>query len=156
MASALTQLISRLAGQSVPALLVSGLPLALAGMAVAGLLLSQLSYRDAGLGAPLATVTLANPVASAGIAVLLLGARTAGGPWGVLAALAGGGLAAWGVVLLAMAEGTVPTRAERGTPARGVPRAPITPSAPPWCTRPACGGTARSRSARRPTAAGAR
>ncbi|MFF7352298.1 MULTISPECIES: hypothetical protein [Streptomyces] len=70
-----------------------------AAFAVGGLLLSQTAYRG-GLGAPLAVVTLANPVAAAGIGLTLLGQGLRGGPAGVLLALAGAGLAAWGVVLL--------------------------------------------------------
>ncbi|MEV6050893.1 hypothetical protein [Streptomyces sp. NPDC052107] len=70
-----------------------------AAFAVGGLLLSQTAYRG-GLGAPLAVVTLANPVAAAVIGLTLLGQGLRGGPAGVLLALAGAGLASWGVVLL--------------------------------------------------------
>jgi hypothetical protein len=70
-----------------------------AAFAVGGLLLSQTAYRG-GLGAPLAVVTLANPVAAAVIGLTLLGQGLQGGPAGVLLALAGAGLASWGVVLL--------------------------------------------------------
>jgi len=127
-ASALTQLVSRLAVQTDPAALASGLLVALAGMAAAGLLLSQVAYRGAGLGAPLATVTLANPIASAAIAVLVLGERTAGGAWGALAAIAGAGVAAWGVVLLAAPDR--PASTDHGHRAAG-----------PVATGPAAGGT---------------
>ncbi|MFE5209963.1 hypothetical protein [Streptomyces sp. NPDC056600] len=70
-----------------------------AGFAVGGLLLAQSAYRG-GLGAPLATSTLANPVAAACIGLCLLGEGFQGGTLGVL--LAGGGalVAARGVVLL--------------------------------------------------------
>ncbi|MGW0212601.1 hypothetical protein ACWDZ8_45500, partial [Streptomyces sp. NPDC003233] len=47
-----------------------------------------------------AVVTLANPVAAAVIGLSLLGQGLRGGPAGVLLALAGAGLASWGVVLL--------------------------------------------------------
>ncbi|AOR30789.1 hypothetical protein BFF78_06760 [Streptomyces fodineus] len=70
-----------------------------AAFAVGGLLLSQTAYRG-GLGAPLAVVTLANPVAAAVIGLTLLGQGLQGGPTGILLALAGAVLAAWGVVLL--------------------------------------------------------
>ncbi|MGW2423399.1 hypothetical protein ACWC0C_29820 [Streptomyces sp. NPDC001709] len=70
-----------------------------AAFAVGGLLLSQTAYRG-GLGAPLAVVTLANPVAAAVIGLTLLGQGLQGGPTGVLLALAGAVLASWGVVLL--------------------------------------------------------
>jgi drug/metabolite transporter (DMT)-like permease len=107
-ASALTQPLTRRVTGHGALGLVSPLTLALAGMAAAGLLLSQLAYRGSGLGAPLATVTLANPVASAAIAVVVLGERTVGGGWGALAAFAGAAAAAWGVVLLAEPDRPAP------------------------------------------------
>ena len=74
------------------------------------LLLSQTAYRG-GLGAPLAVVTLANPLAAAVIGLVLLSERLQGGPTGILLALAGAGLASWGVVLLSRAT---PKPAESG------------------------------------------
>ncbi|WDM13348.1 hypothetical protein J3S85_18475 [Streptomyces lavenduligriseus] len=73
-----------------------------AAFAVGGLLLSQTAYRG-GLGAPLAVVTLANPVAAAVIGLSLLGQGLRGGAGGVLLAVAGAGLAGWGVLLLTRA-----------------------------------------------------
>ncbi|OIK24955.1 hypothetical protein [Streptomyces malaysiense] len=73
-----------------------------AAFAAGGLLLSQTAYRG-GLGAPLAVVTLANPVAAALIGLTLLGQGLTGGAGGVLLALAGAALAARGVVLLTRA-----------------------------------------------------
>ncbi|MFG2510661.1 DMT family transporter [Streptomyces sp. NPDC048584] len=70
-----------------------------AAFAVSGLLLSQTAYRD-GLGAPLAVVTLANPLAAAVLGTTLLGERLNGGVTGVLLALTGAALAARGVLLL--------------------------------------------------------
>ncbi|WP_327667592.1 hypothetical protein OHN37_39080 [Streptomyces sp. NBC_00485] len=70
-----------------------------AAFAVGGLLLSQMAYRG-GLGAPLAVVTLSNPVAASVIGLTLLGQGLRGGATGVLLALAGAALASWGVVLL--------------------------------------------------------
>jgi hypothetical protein len=81
---------------------VIGVALLVAAFATGGLLLSQTAYRG-GLGAPLAVVTLANPVAAAAIGLALLGERLQGGAAGVLLALAGAGLASWGVVLLTRA-----------------------------------------------------
>ncbi|GAA3839788.1 hypothetical protein GCM10023083_83980 [Streptomyces phyllanthi] len=81
---------------------VIGVALLVAAFAAGGLLLSQTAYRD-GLGAPLAVVTLANPVAAAVIGLSLLGEQIRGGPAGVLLALAGAALASWGVVLLSRA-----------------------------------------------------
>jgi drug/metabolite transporter (DMT)-like permease len=110
-ASALTQTLVRRATDDGPVALLSSATIALAGMATAGLLLSQLAYRDSGLGAPLATVTLVNPVTSAAIGMLLLDERTTGGAWGSLAAVAGAAVAGWGVVRLARSEGSGRVRA---------------------------------------------
>ncbi|MEU2284786.1 hypothetical protein ABZ614_23080 [Streptomyces sp. NPDC013178] len=104
-ASALTQTVTVAAtDRSGPLLSVQviGVALLVAAFATAGLLLSQTAYRG-GLGAPLAVVTLANPVAAAVIGLALLGERLQGGAAGVLLALAGAGLAAWGVMLLSRA-----------------------------------------------------
>ncbi|MFJ6925863.1 DMT family transporter [Streptomyces nigra] len=111
-ASALTQTVTVAAtDHSAPvlSLQVTGVAVLVAALAAGGLLLSQTAYRG-GLGAPLAMVTLANPLAAAVIGLVLLGERLRGGPAGVLAAVAGAGLASWGVVLLT-----------RATPAPAVP-----------------------------------
>ncbi|MFF4587203.1 DMT family transporter [Streptomyces sp. NPDC001388] len=104
-ASALTQTVTVAATDRSGSLLsvpVIGVALLVAAFATGGLLLSQTAYRG-GLGAPLAMVTLANPVAAAAIGVVLLGERLQGGAAGVLLAVAGSGLAGWGVVLLSRA-----------------------------------------------------
>ncbi|MFF4018872.1 hypothetical protein [Streptomyces sp. NPDC001843] len=101
-ASALTQTVTVAAtGHSGAGLGIGVVVVALlvAAFATGGLLLSQTAYRG-GLGAPLAVVTLANPVAAAVIGISLLGQGLRGGVAGVLLALAGAGLASWGVVLL--------------------------------------------------------
>lgn len=71
--------------------------------ALGGLLLSQTAYRG-GLGAPLAVVTLANPVAAAAIGLVLLGERLQGGLLGLIPALVGGAAAVRGVFLLSRAQ----------------------------------------------------
>ncbi|MCX4766358.1 hypothetical protein OG562_36385 [Streptomyces sp. NBC_01275] len=104
-ASALTQTVTVAAtDRSGPLLSVQviGVALLVAAFATGGLLLSQTAYRG-GLGAPLAMVTLANPVAAAAIGLVLLGERLQGGAAGMLLALAGAGFAGWGVVLLSRA-----------------------------------------------------
>ncbi|WP_298562249.1 hypothetical protein [Streptomyces luteogriseus] len=110
-ASALTQTVTVAAtDRSGPVLSVQvvGVALLVAAFAAGGLLLSQTAYRG-GLGGPLAMVTLANPLAAAVIGLSLLGERLQGGAAGVLLALAGAGLASWGVVLLSRAApATVP------------------------------------------------
>ncbi|MFH8565920.1 DMT family transporter [Streptomyces sp. NPDC017988] len=73
--------------------------LLVAAFAAGGLLLSQTAYRG-GLGAPLAVVTLSNPLAASVIGVALLGERLRGGAGGILAAVAGAMVAAYGVVVL--------------------------------------------------------
>ncbi|MFE3167653.1 hypothetical protein [Streptomyces sp. NPDC059224] len=101
-ASALTQTVTVAAtDRSGPVLGVEVIVVTLlvAAFAVGGLLLSQLAYRG-GLGAPLAVVTLANPVAAAVIGLTLLGQGLNGGATGILLALAGAGLASYGVILL--------------------------------------------------------
>ncbi|MER6540626.1 hypothetical protein ACWDE0_28430 [Streptomyces sp. 900105755] len=101
-ASALTQTVTVAAtDRPGPALSAEVIVVALlvAAFAVGGLLLSQTAYRG-GLGAPLAVVTLSNPVAAAVIGLALLGQGLQDGVWGVLLALTGAGLASWGVVLL--------------------------------------------------------
>jgi hypothetical protein len=80
----------------------SGLPtlLVIAGLAAAGLLLSQAAYRGAGLTAPLATVTVVNPVVAAAVGITMFGEQFRYGLTGTLLALACGALAAAGLVLL--------------------------------------------------------
>lgn len=95
-----------------------------------GLLLSQTAYRG-GLGAPLAVVTLANPVAAAAIGLALLGERLQGGPVSLVLAALGTVAAVRGVVLLsrAQARNTEPDDA-RGGPAPAEPAAdPVPPRA---------------------------
>ncbi|MFJ3800856.1 hypothetical protein ACIPSJ_31830 [Streptomyces sp. NPDC090088] len=101
-ASALTQTVTVAAtDRSGPVLSTEVIVVALlvAAFAVGGLLLSQTAYRG-GLGAPLAVVTLSNPVAAAVIGLTLLGQGLRDGATGILLALAGAVLASWGVVLL--------------------------------------------------------
>jgi drug/metabolite transporter (DMT)-like permease len=101
-ASALTQTVTVAATDRSASLLsaqVVVVALLVAAFATGGLLLSQTAYRD-GLGAPLALVTLANPVAAAVIGLALLGEHLQGGTAGLLLTAAGAGLASWGVVTL--------------------------------------------------------
>ncbi|MFF4349272.1 hypothetical protein [Streptomyces sp. NPDC001530] len=101
-ASALTQTVTVAATDRSGSLLsaqVVVVALLVATFAAGGLLLSQTAYQG-GLGAPLAVVTLANPVAAVVIGLSLLGERLQGGAAGVLLALTGGAIAAWGVVTL--------------------------------------------------------
>ncbi|WP_326701277.1 DMT family transporter [Streptomyces sp. NBC_01754] len=81
-------------GSGLPALLV------IAGLATAGLLLSQAAYRGAGLTAPLAMVTVVNPVVAAAVGITFFGEQFRFATTGALVALACGALAAAGLVLL--------------------------------------------------------
>ncbi|MET8975479.1 DMT family transporter [Streptomyces sp. NPDC004539] len=121
-ASALTQTVTVALTDtgSLPMYQVLGIALLVAAFATAGLLLSQTAYQG-GLGAPLAMVTLANPVAAAAIGLTLLGERLQGGAAGILLALAGAGLAGYGVVLLSRAT-PQPATAEAPENAPAVPR----------------------------------
>ncbi|CAL9650841.1 hypothetical protein [Streptomyces sp. enrichment culture] len=121
-ASALTQTVTvAVTDRSGPLLSVQviGVAVLVAAFATGGLLLSQTAYRG-GLGAPLAVVTLANPVAAAVIGLSLLGERLRGGAGGVALALTGAVLAAWGVVQLSRAT----PAPERPGPAAPVPAGP--------------------------------
>jgi hypothetical protein len=119
-ASALTQTVALRTSEDGPAALLSPIAVVLAAMAVGGLLLSQMAYRNSGLGAPLATVTLANPIASAVIGMVLLGERFVGGSAGAVAALAAAAVASLGVVLLAQPEPVLtPTGGAGGPPDAG-------------------------------------
>ncbi|WP_409060758.1 DMT family transporter [Streptomyces sp. SYP-A7185] len=101
-ASALTQTVTVAATDRSGPLLspqVIVVALLVAAFAVGGLFLSQTAYRG-GLGAPLAVVTLANPVAAAVIGLTLLGERLQGGAGGLALAAGGAAIAAYGVIVL--------------------------------------------------------
>ncbi|MEU3187961.1 DMT family transporter [Streptomyces sp. NPDC006923] len=76
--------------------------LVIAVLAVVGLLLSQASYRGAGLAAPLATVTVVNPVVAAAVGLTLFGEEFRYGVTGTVLALCAGALTAGGLILLTM------------------------------------------------------
>ncbi|GAA2769646.1 DMT family transporter [Streptomyces showdoensis] len=76
--------------------------LTLSALAVTGLLLSQASYRGAGLAAPLATVTVVNPVIAATVGLTLFGESFRYGTAGGVAALICGAVAAGGLVQLTL------------------------------------------------------
>ncbi|MEU9624855.1 hypothetical protein ACIQWV_21805 [Streptomyces sp. NPDC098085] len=86
--------------------------LLVSAFAMSGLLLSQTAYRG-GLGAPLAVVTLANPVAAAAIGLALLGERFQGGAVSLVLALLGTAAAVRGVILLSRAQAGTQAVAER-------------------------------------------
>ncbi|KOG31788.1 DMT family transporter [Streptomyces resistomycificus] len=78
----------------VPSLAVIGI------LATAGMLLSQASYRGAGLAAPLATLTVVNPVVAAAVGITMFGETFRYGTTGTALALSCGVVAAGGLILL--------------------------------------------------------
>ncbi len=136
-ASALTQTLTvaltARTGTAVLSWPVLAVAVLVAAFAVSGLLLSQSAYAGGGLGAPLATLTLANPVAAAAIGIALLGERLHGGPAGTVLALAGAAAAAHGVVLLSRTQ-----QPAEPAPATATPRpADATPRPADAAPRPA-------------------
>ncbi|MGX1273676.1 DMT family transporter [Streptomyces phaeoluteigriseus] len=77
-----------------PSLVVIGV------LATAGMLLSQASYRGAGLAAPLATLTVVNPVVAAAVGITMFGETFRYGTTGTVLALSCGVVAAGGLILL--------------------------------------------------------
>jgi drug/metabolite transporter (DMT)-like permease len=82
-------------GHATPYVIVTGLASALIGV-----VLVQHAYRDGGLGAPLAILTLADPLAAGMVGVLVLGEQISTSPLQVSIGLAGVLSTAVGVVLL--------------------------------------------------------
>ncbi|MDX3248200.1 DMT family transporter [Streptomyces sp. ME18-1-4] len=78
----------------IPSLAVIGV------LATAGMLLSQASYRGAGLAAPLATLTVINPVVAAAVGITMFGETFRYGTTGTALALSCGVVAAGGLILL--------------------------------------------------------
>ncbi|MFF4394485.1 DMT family transporter [Streptomyces sp. NPDC001480] len=68
--------------------------------AVAGVLLSQAAYRGGGLTAPLATLTVVNPVLAAAVGITMFGETFRYGATGTTLALSCGVVAAGGLILL--------------------------------------------------------
>ncbi|CAM5699501.1 Drug/metabolite transporter (DMT)-like permease OS=Streptomyces violarus OX=67380 GN=FHS41_000812 PE=4 SV=1 [Streptomyces violarus] len=68
-------------------------------LATAGMLLSQASYRGAGLAAPLATLTVVNPVVAAAVGITMFGETFRYGTTGTALALSCGVVAAGGLIL---------------------------------------------------------
>lgn len=99
--------------------------LALIGvLGVSGLLLSQAAYRGGGLAAPLATLTVVNPVVAAAVGITMFGETFRYGTTGTILALSCGVVAAGGLILLTT------ERLERATHTDAVPSAFPSPAAP--------------------------
>ncbi|MGW0959762.1 DMT family transporter [Streptomyces gelaticus] len=104
----------------------AGLPalLAIAGFAAAGTLLSQAAYRGAGLTAPLATVTVVNPVIAAVVGITMFGEQFRHGTAGTMVASACAVLAAGGLILLTTERLGAEHRAAQAA-CSGLPDAPV-------------------------------
>ncbi|WP_405905273.1 DMT family transporter [Streptomyces sp. NBC_00828] len=104
---------------------LSDLPsLAVIGVfATAGMLLSQASYKGAGLAAPLATLTVVNPVMAAAVGITMFGETFRYGTTGTALALGCGVVAAGGLILLTTEKigGTRRTAAPAGLEAGSAP-----------------------------------
>ncbi|MGW9493276.1 DMT family transporter [Streptomyces prasinus] len=112
----------------VPSLAVIGV------LATAGLLLSQAAYRGAGLAAPLATLTVVNPVVAAAVGITMFGETFRYGATGTALALSCGVVAAGGLILLTTERlaREQPQHAEGfGTGSPDFPVAPVGSVAPP-------------------------
>ena len=122
--SALTQTVLLRIGADGPAALerpvVAGTTLIVVALSAGGLVLSQAAYRY-GLGGPLATLTIVNPVAAAGIGVALLGLGAGLTVPGVTVAALAAVVAAAGVVLLTTPGRTTARRPACGRAHRRVP-----------------------------------
>ncbi|MFF4233541.1 DMT family transporter [Streptomyces sp. NPDC001820] len=94
--------------------------LAISVLAIGGLLLSQASYRGAGLAAPLATVTVVNPVVAAAVGITMFGETFRYGVPGTVFALGFGVVAAGGLIMLTT-ERLKAARAEACAPAEASP-----------------------------------
>lgn len=103
----------------------AGSLLVIAVLATGGLLLCQAAYRGAGLAAPLAVVTVVNPVVAAAVGLTLFGETFRYGTAGTVVALLFGAVAAGGLILLTAERGG---RMEREAPVEHVETAP-TPTA---------------------------
>ncbi|MGW0946973.1 DMT family transporter [Streptomyces sp. NPDC002623] len=94
-------------------------------LATAGMLLSQAAYRGAGLAAPLATLTVVNPVVAAAVGITMFGETFRYGTTGTALALSCGVVAAGGLILLTT------ERLQSGSPVAGLPAAQAAPALTP-------------------------
>lgn len=101
-------------------------------LATAGMLLSQASYRGAGLAAPLATLTVVNPVVAAAVGITMFGETFRYGTTGTALALSCGVVAAGGLILLTterLANSRPETTGPRHEETRTVPTGVVAPVA---------------------------
>ncbi|CAM5647312.1 DMT family transporter OS=Streptomyces rochei OX=1928 GN=G3I25_20990 PE=4 SV=1 [Streptomyces rochei] len=94
-------------------------------LATAGMLLSQASYRGAGLAAPLATLTVVNPVVAAVVGITMFGETFRYGTTGTVLALGCGVVAAGGLILLTTER--IAREAAEETASTAVPAGAVVP-----------------------------
>lgn len=118
-------------------------PLAIGMIAIlapAGLLLSQAAYRGAGLSAPLATLTVVNPVIAAAVGVTALGETVRYGALGALLAVGAGVIAAAGLIELTVQAHRTPAEEPDTEPVAEPAVEPVAePGAGPAAAAPAAG-----------------
>ncbi|UFR00859.1 DMT family transporter [Streptomyces sp. Go40/10] len=130
--------------------------------AAAGVLLSQASYRGGGLAAPLATLTVVNPVLAAAVGILMFGETFRYGTTGTVLALGCGVVAAGGLLMLttermdaaATSDTAVATSDTAATPDTAAP-APATAAPAPATAAPAPASAAPASASAAPAPASA-
>jgi hypothetical protein len=103
-------------GHATPAAVAAGLTSAGIGVALA-----QQAYRDGGLGAPLATLTLVDPLSAGALGVLILGETLNLTPTRLALAVCGGVATVVGVVLLSQRQPSARTARPLPSTARECP-----------------------------------
>jgi hypothetical protein len=89
-------------------------------LATAGMLLSQAAYKGGGLAAPLAALTVVNPVVAAAVGITMFGETFRYGTTGTALALSCGVVAAGGLILLTT-ERLAGTQTAEAAPAAALP-----------------------------------
>ncbi|WP_198655182.1 DMT family transporter [Streptomyces geranii] len=104
----------------------------IAVLGVSGLLLSQAAYRGGGLAAPLATLTVVNPVVAAAVGITMFGETFRYGTTGTILALSCGVVAAGGLILLTTERLQHSTHPHPQTQPSGfpAPAAAVSPASP--------------------------
>ncbi|WP_371664076.1 DMT family transporter [Streptomyces sp. NBC_00280] len=100
----------------------------IAVLGVSGLLLSQAAYRGGGLTAPLATLTVVNPVVAAAVGITMFGETFRYGTTGTILALSCGVVAAGGLILLTTERLQHATHTEAPPSAFPAPASPASPA----------------------------
>lgn len=107
--SALTKVfIDSVTAHGLPGVLHPALP-GIAVLALSGVLLSQAAYRGVTVGAPLAIMTIANPIAAVVVGLTVMGESYLAGIWGIGVALVAALVAVRGITLLTVTVPNHPT-----------------------------------------------